>query len=331
MISTSDENLILWLLEKNYPSVRFWALTDLFGKNVTDPEVIETQNAIMTSPETISILKAQNKEGYWVNPTNIYLPKYTATTHSLLILAELGAKKTPEIEKGIEFVYRSQRDSGHFLVDIPQTKKGKNSSVKDGCCIDGNILTYLIHFGYFDDDRTQKLLDFIIGYHSEDVAGWNCRAYPINKEGVFPVNCYMGAVKVLKALSFIPHYKRNRTINSIIEREVENILENNIFKYLRNPDGSRKDKAGWKKFGFPLFYQSDSLEVLDVLVRLGYKDERMQPALDFVIKSQQSNLKWLLNNTFNGKMHVNIEEKGKPSKWITLRALRVFKHFGIKY
>ncbi|MBN1682929.1 nitrogen fixation protein NifH [Candidatus Bathyarchaeota archaeon] len=320
-----------WLLEKNYPSVRFWALLDLMDKSSTNPEVLETQNNIMKSPEIMHILEAQNKEGYWINKTNIYLPKYTATTHCLLILAELGAKKTPEIEKGIEFVYRSQRNSGHFLVDIPKTKKGKSSSVKDGCCIDGNILTYLIHFGYLNDDRTKKLLNFIIDYHSDDSAGWKCRSYPINKNGVFPINCYMGAVKVLKALSFIPKEKRSKSLNFLVDREVENILENYIYKYLRNPDGSRKDKAGWKKFGFPLFYQSDALEVLDILVRLGKSDDRMQPAIDLVLKSRQPNHKWLLNNTFNSKMLVNFEEKGKPSKWITLRALRVLKHFGIEY
>jgi len=140
----------------------------------------------------------------------------------------------------------------------------------------------------------------------------------------------MGAIKVLKALSFIPINNRSNEINFIINNEVENILKNYIYKYLRNPDGSRKDKAGWKNFGFPLFYQSDALDVLDILSKLGVKDDRMQPAIDLVFKARQPNNMWLLKNTFNGKMHVEIEEKGKPSKWITLRALRVLRRLRLE-
>jgi hypothetical protein len=113
----------------------------------------------------------------------------------------------------------------------------------------------------------------------------------------------------------------------VIDREVENILENGVYRYLRDPSGSRKDKVGWKRFGFPLFYQSDALEVLDTLTRLGVHDERMRDAVDLVLKARRSDGCWLLENTFNGKMWVDIEEKGRPSKWITLRAVRTLRRF----
>jgi hypothetical protein len=108
---------------------------------------------------------------------------------------------------------------------------------------------------------------------------------------------------------------------------VEIILENEIFRYLRNPDGSRKEKAGWKRFGFPLFYQTDILEVLDILTKLGVRDDRMQEAFDFVIKNQGEDGRWLLKNTYNGKMFCEIDEKNKASKWITLRAARALKRY----
>jgi len=118
---------------------------------------------------------------------------------------------------------------------------------------------------------------------------------------------------------------RSPDVKRIIQREVGNILDNNIYQYLRNPDGTRKDKAGWKRFGFPLFYQTDALEVLDALTRLGVRDPRMKPAVDLVLGAQQRDGTWLLKDTFNGKMIVDIEEKNRPSKWITLRATRVLK------
>ena len=283
----------------------------------------------MNSPFVKAILSDQKPGGWWVGEKDMYLPKYTATTHSLLILAELGAKRTPEIERGVEQVYRFQRESGHFLPDLPMTAKGKASTMKDGCCFDGNVLYYLIHFGYLDDPRTRRLMDFNVGYHDTENAGWICRSYPIDPAAVFPKNCYMGAAKMLRALSTISQPKRSREIQAIIDREVKNILENGVYRYLRNEDGTRKDKAGWKRFGFPLFYQSDALEVLDTLTRLGVHDDRMQPAVNLVLSARQPDGSWLLENTYNGKMWIDIEENGKPSKWVTLRALRALRRFGL--
>jgi hypothetical protein len=324
---SSEVDPVSWLLEPSNPSVRFCALQDLEGRNPSEPDVLATQDAVMESPLVKAILDGQSPEGHWGDLRNMYLPKYTATTHSLLILAELRARRNPAIERGIEHIFLYQRNSGHFFVDLPVSEKGRASAVKDGCCLDGNILYYLIHFGYLDDPRTQKLLDFTVDYHSTDVAGWKCRSYPINPGGVFTVNCYMGAAKMLRALSTIPSEKRSREIEAMIKREVENILENGIYKYLRNPDGSRKEKVGWKRFGFPLFYQSDALEVLDTLTRLGVRDDRMHDAIDIVLNAQRPDGCWLLENTHNGKMRINIEEKGRPSKWITLRALRTLRGF----
>jgi len=315
-----------WLLEESNPSVRYWALQGLLNKPRNDPDVLLAQKDLMSSEPINTILKAQQIDGHWEDPKNMYLPKYTATTHSLLILAELGASRIPAIERGIEHLFLYQRDSGHFFLDMPRTVKGKASTVKDACCLDGNVLYYLNHFGYLDDPRTKKLLKFIVDYHSPE-SGWKCRSYPINTEGVFPKNCYMGAVKVLRALSMIPPEKQTSETHRIVEIEVEKVLQNYIYRYLRNIDGSRKDKAGWKKFGFPLFYQSDALEVLDIITKLGVHDNRMQSAIDLVIKARQPSGMWLLENTFNGKMWVDLEEKGKPSKWITLRAMRTLQRF----
>ncbi len=320
------QKTIDWLLGPENPSIRFWALQQLEDRPMNDQDVRETQDVVMVTPCVKAILKAQKTEGNWGSYDNMYEPKYMATTHTLLLLAELGAKKTPKIEKSIEHLFMFQRNSGHFLIDLPKTEKGKASIVKDACCLDGNILYYLIHFGYLNDERTEKLIDFQVDYHSDDVGGWKCRAFPIDKNTVYPENCYMGGVKMLRALSRIPKAQRSRDLNRIIKQEVEIVLQNGIFRYLRNPDGSRKEKAGWKRFGFPLFYQSDVLEVLDILTELGVKDKRMQDSIDLVIHSQIDS-KWNLKNTYNGKMICKIDEKNKPSKWITLRASRVLKRY----
>jgi len=85
----------------------------------------------------------------------------------------------------------------------------------------------------------------------------------------------------------------------------------------------------WFKFGFPLSYWSDVLEVTAVLVDLGYgHDPRLTPALRLILGKQDERGRWSLENALNGKMWADVEQKGRPSKWVTLRALRVLKGEG---
>ena len=115
-----------WLLEYSNPSVRYWGLKDLLDLGESHPEVVEARDMIMESPVVNAILGAMNPEGYWENPDDMYLPKYTATTHQILILAELGARRTPRIEKAVEHIFRFQRNSGHFLTNMPKTERGRD-------------------------------------------------------------------------------------------------------------------------------------------------------------------------------------------------------------
>jgi hypothetical protein len=99
---------------------------------------------------------------------------------------------------------------------------------------------------------------------------------------------------------------------------------------VRARDLTRVSKTEWLRFGFPLMWNTDILEILGILTRLGYRDSRMQEALDLVVSKQDENGRWRLERSFNGRFQVSIEQKGKPSKWITLNALRVLKRFYVK-
>ncbi|MBU7018417.1 MAG: nitrogen fixation protein NifH [Theionarchaea archaeon] len=312
-----------WLLEKENPSIRYWTLRDICQKSESDPDVVQSKKEIMMSYPVTEILKNEDSQGFWVSVEDPYLPKYRATFHQLLILSELGASPCDQIKKAIEVVFSNyQYYSGHFKAKRIKTERGRKSDLVDGGCLTGNIVRALIHFGYLHDERTQKAIEFLVNTHDK---GWFCRAYPIEREKFFPQNCYMGGVKPFTALSMIPESERTAEMRRIINEESEIYLENEIFMYLKNEKGKRKEKFGWKRFGFPLFYQSDALEVLDVLAGLGVRDDRMNRALDLVISKQDQKGRWKLENTFNGKMWVNIEEKGLPSKWITLKVVRVLK------
>ena len=70
-------------------------------------------------------------------------------------------------------------------------------------------------------------------------------------------------------------------------------------------------------------YQTDVLEILGILTRLGVRDERMDEALALVAARQGTDGRWKLQSTFNGRFITDIEIEGEPSRWITLRALQV--------
>jgi len=135
----------------------------------------------------------------------------------------------------------------------------------------------------------------------------------------------MGVVKALKALAEIPVDKKSEDVKNTIEEGIEYMFNHHIHK--RSHDLSRVSKPSWLQFGFPLMWQTDVLEILRILTKLGCKDKRMQEAIDLVISKQDNQGRWKLESTFNGRFQVNIEQKGRPSKWITLNALRVLKRF----
>jgi hypothetical protein len=191
-------------------------------------------------------------------------------------------------------------------------------------CLTAIILKSLLLFGYGSDPRTQDALHFLIS--SED-NGWSCRWYPMNKEKVIPEKCYMGGVKVLGALAKLPPHLMTGEVKELISRTAQTYLEHKIYWYRRDTTGKRTKKPSWTKFAFPHYWNSDALEVVDILTEFQIRDERMQEALDLV-KSKQVDGRWILERCPR-KMLVTLEEKGSPSKWITLRALRVLQRAGI--
>ena len=87
-----------------------------------------------------------------------------------------------------------------------------------------------------------------------------------------------------------------------------------------------KPSRSWFRFGFPVFYVTDVLQNLESLTSFGYgADPRLAAAMDLVSSKQDGDGRWKMEYTYNGKTWVDIEEKRKPSKWVTLRALRVLR------
>jgi hypothetical protein len=320
---------IEWLLEEENPSIRYFTLTDLLGKPESLPEVKEAKKAIMNTGVVPKILAKMNGDGYWEIPTAFYTAKYKGTVWQLLILAELGADSTDErVRKACEFILENSqhREShGFSIAKAEKTGGGRQSGVIP--CLTGNMIWSLIRLGYLDDPRVQAGIDWINTYQRfDDADGEGApKGWPYDKFVMCfgKHSCHMGAAKSLKALAEIPVDKIDDKTEVTIKAGAEYFLKHHIYK--KSHDLSKVSKPGWLHFGFPLMYQTDVLEMLGILADLGYRDERMQEAVNFVVSKQDALGRWKLESTFNGRFQTNIERKGENSKWITLKALTALK------
>lgn len=127
----------------------------------------------------------------------------------------------------------------------------------------------------------------------------------------------------LKALSEIPEAQRSNEVKRAIEQASEYMLKHHIYK--RSHDLSQIANPRWMKVGFT--FRLDFLQVLFILSKLGYQDDRMRDAVDLLLSKQNENGRWLLEKAHNKMLQADIEYKVKESKWITLTALRSLKYF----
>jgi hypothetical protein len=317
---------IAWLLEPDpdNPGVRYFALQDLLDRPADDPAVQAARAAIMETGPVPVILDAQYPQGYWVKPGGGYSPKYRSTVWQIIFLAELGADPADErVRRGCEYLL------GHAIA-ANGAFSAYQKPVPSGCipCLNGNLLHALLRLGYADDERVGTALDWLARATTGEggfrylKSGTSGPDFACSANGGQP--CAWGANKALRALLAVPSPQCEPAVERALEAGGEFLLS-------RDPVAADYPYTGrvsstWFKLGFPLTYWSDVLETAGVLVDLGYGDDpRLANALQFVLSKQYDEGRWELENALSGKMWVDIEEKRKPSKWVTLRALRVLK------
>jgi hypothetical protein len=301
-----------WLLEGNQPAVRYFALTDLLGREENDREVKEARANIAKSGWASDILRLQKPDGRWDSKPrgSLYRPKYTATNWMSLILSDLGlTKENARVRKAAELFFR-------------EWMRPKENIFNYQVCIVGNTARMLTRFGYAGDRRVGKLFDRLVEDQKED-GGWHCF-----KSSHGTLDCW----EALAAYSALPKSRRTKGIARSIERGAEFYLERKLFD-----DGQRR-YAPWFRFHYPNHYYYDILVGLDVITKLGYGgDRRLGPALKILREKRRSDGTWLLDRVHPdlapGAQYslrkkarpFSFESPGRPSKWITLVATRVLK------
>jgi hypothetical protein len=328
-------NPLPWLLEpdREQPAIRYFTLRDILGRSENDSEVREALAANMLSGPVPVILAAQEPDGYWDKPGAGYGPKYRGTQWAVVFMAQLGADGADSrVRAGCEYVL-SHAIAGNGSLSMNGTPSGFIH------CMAGNLGAALVELGWLGDQRLQTAMEWqaqtITGEGVADTRSrdTNNRYYKSGTSGPLfacSVNvglpCAWGSVKAMLALSKVPSSLCTQGVQAAIQQGVAFLLSHDpaVADY---PFGmGNRPSSGWFKFGYPIGYITDVLQNLEVLAALGQaQNPRLANALELVISKQDNQGRWLLEYSYNGKTWVDIEKKRQPSKWITLRALRVLQ------
>jgi hypothetical protein len=339
-----QDHVIEWLLAEDNPPVRYLTLTELLHTPASDPEVRTSISRLMNYPATREIL-AHGKE-FWEDDENAYR-KYTGKYWQVIFLGQfLADGQDPRISTGIH----SLLDNRAWVI-----KSG-------GQCLTANLLRAFRRLGYGDHpvviEETEKLANRIAAD-----GGIACSAMLYS---LLP-RCFMALPKLLLCFGEIPEEHRSGKVKKAISIITKLILEKEVFVYVPGTRkewqqvlatqpkraelasghtvkewiseqkkqflastgfGTLDPKKGWFKFGFPLHYNSDILEALYSLAKQKTPmTPQIEKSLEIIRGKMNKDGVWCMENSLNGKMWIDVEEKGKPSKWITYFALYVLKHF----
>jgi len=321
-----------WLLEPDSPGVRYLALRDLLDRPEDDAELCAARQEAHTRGPIATILAEMNQEGYWVEPGPGYNPKYRSTVWAVMMLAQLGASAGQDERITLACAYLLDQAltwGGQF------TASGAPSGTAD--CLQGNLCWALIELGY-DDPRLALAFEWMarsvtgegVAPAGEREAAWRYYAgkcgplFACGSNNKLP--CAWGAVKVMQAFSRWPVENRTPLIEKAMRQGVDWLFSTDPATAAYPTGYSDKPSGNWWKFGFPVFYVTDLLQNVEVLVRLGYgSDPRLADALNIVREKQDAEGRWSLEYSYAGKTWVDFGSKKQPNKWVTLRALRVLK------
>jgi hypothetical protein len=298
-----------WLLEDDNPSVKYFALRWLLDKSDTDADVIATKQAVDKSGSVKKLLKRQKPEGYWGTDPR----PHHGTQKNLQLLTWLGYSGDEGVRKAIEYrIAGCLQENGAYGVEL----KGR---IVELPCHGADLLHTMFWFGYQEDPRAQRLLDWLLRIQGEDGV-WPC----VSK--LHPFSCLWATADVLRAYQYIPDTWITQKIKISRSLAIEQFLNSEFYKY-----GKTTPSPRWLEFGFPLRFDSDLLEVLELLAPyIGPDEERIQPALNLVLEKQDPSGRWPCEKHPKGggwmKKFIEFEEIGQPSKWITLHAMRMLKN-----
>ena len=304
------DQIINWLMEGD-PAIRWQTLRDLM--DVPEQTWKTEQQRTMHIGWGAQLLSLQNNNGCWGG--GIYTPKWTSTTYTLLVLHSIGIPRDCQAGKRGALLMLKELLGETCDTEFQQKLK------KCDRCIVGMILQLAVYFK-IDDIRIEAIVDNLLSEMMPD-GGWNCR----------------------RSHSSQPHHSSFHTTFNVLEGIYEYVqrgygallsdvstAEQSALELMLQHKLYKSDKTGqiinakFTRLSFPYRWHYDVLRGLEYFARAGMpQDKRIQDAIDLLQKKRRKDGRWPVQQKYPGKVFFDMEQTGRPSRWNTLRALRVLR------
>ncbi|MCE7994001.1 MAG: hypothetical protein HEP71_18575 [Roseivirga sp.] len=302
----SFNKVISWLLEGDV-SIQYQVHRYLLSTERKD-----LQDRIASEGWGAQFLSKRNNNGHWGQ--GYYQPKWISSHYTLLDLRNLCiAPDQPLVKESVNKILRECKAEDGGIYPIVQ---------KSDVCVNGMFLNFASYFGA-NEESLESVVDCLLAERMPD-GGYNCRS---NRSGARHSSLHT-TISVLEGINSYKlggyHYRLPELLDS--QRTArEFILLHQL--YISDKTGSIIDR-NFLKFPYPSRWKYDILRALDYFQQAELpQDKRLTPALDYLLDKQNKDGTWNLNAKHPGQLHFEMEKAGKPSRWNTLRALRVLKRF----
>ena len=299
-------NTIDWLLDSD-PAIRWQAMRDL--TDASPAAIAAVRARVAREGVGAEILARQGSDGAWHREDE---PDWLPTLFTMQLLRATGADPAdPGVASAVARVQEGFRWHESF-----GAKPFFDGEVEP--CINGGALALGAYFGRASEDLMRRL----VGEQLED-GGWNCDAPKSERSSYHTTICVLeGLLEYEHGVGPSPEITRVR------KRADEYLLERSLFR--RKSTGEIAN-ASFLTFGFPPRYEYDILRALDYFRAAGDEpDPRMAEAIHIIERKRQTDGRWVLDRAHDEAIAVPIpfgESVGEPSRWNTLRALRVLRWY----
>ncbi len=314
----NDRATIQWLLEGD-PAIRWQTLRDLAG--ASGHTVERERGRVARDGWGARLLARQDPEGTWAQgqsrakDAGLYTPKWISATYTMLLLRDFGLPPgNAQAHKACALLLDRglQADGGvSYGAWAEWTKRGET-------CISGMVLSLLSYFEY-DDPRLDTIAAHLLEEQMDD-GGWNCQ----RPRGATHSSVHT-TISVLEGLRLyeVGGGRHGRAVVAAQRRGREFLLRHRLFRSHRT---GRMIKSEFTRFSFPPRWHYDVLRALDHFRDVDApRDRRLAEAIGIVREKRRGDGRWPLRHTYSGRTFFQLERTGGPSRWNTLRALRVLK------
>ena len=301
---SSPVDVMAWLLDAE-PAVRWQVMQDLLDEPA---EIVAAARArVAFEGWGARLLGEQRPDGNWGD--DVATPRWRSNLFTLLLLRNLGLEPESEPARKAVALVRDRVTWGPEFGDAPFF----DGEVEP--CINGGTLALGAYFGVVCD----RLVDRLLREQLAD-GGWNCEAERGSVRSSFHTT-----ICVLEGLLELENTRgATAAVTSARARAQEYLLARRMLRRLSS--GEVIDPR-WARFAFPTEWHYDVLRGLDYLRRAGVApDARVDEAVGLVAERRQPDGRWLLDEAHRDAVHGDLEGgAGQPSRWNTLRALRVLR------